>query len=149
MHIAKGSYREAKRSQLRFRFVKIKVPFQTETASNIFVQASARARCLAQPAVDEQLLLHMNIGSSISAIEYRVSCQAPPADLPADWSQAQQVAVICRFPETVAPMRQIAQPGTSLVHILDHDMCHFRLKTTFTGTNRVVTSACWLCYCIS
>ncbi|KAL3150763.1 hypothetical protein ABBQ32_000537 [Trebouxia sp. C0010 RCD-2024] len=65
-------------------YVKIKVPSHTERASTPTVQASARAR---------------------------VECQSPPSELPADWSQPQQVSVVCRFPETVAPMRQALQPG--------------------------------------
>lgn len=92
-------------------YVKIKVPSHTERASTPTVQASARARCWAQSAVAEQLQLHLNVGGSISAMEYRVECQSPPSELPADWSQPQQVSVVCRFPETVAPMRQALQPG--------------------------------------
>ncbi|KAL3137666.1 hypothetical protein ABBQ38_004941 [Trebouxia sp. C0009 RCD-2024] len=92
-------------------YVKIKVPSHTERTSSPTLQASARARCLAQSAVAEQLQLHLNVGGSISAVEYRVECQSPPSELPADWSQPQQVSVVCRFPETVAPMRLALQPG--------------------------------------
>ena len=78
------------------------------------VQTSARARCLAQSAVDEQLQLHLNLGGSISAIEYKVECQVPVSKVPSDWSPPQQVSVVCRFPETVAPMRLTVQPGILL-----------------------------------
>ena len=96
------------------RYVKIKVPSHTEQAPNAMVQTSARARCLAQSAVDEQLQLHLDLGGAISAIEYRVECQAPSSKVPSDWSPPQQVSVVCGFPETVAPMRLTVQPGILL-----------------------------------
>lgn len=96
------------------RYVKIRVPSHTEHAPNAMVQTSARAKCLAQSAVDEQLQLHLDLGGSISAIEYRVECQAPSSNVPSDWSPPQQVSVVCRFPETVAPMRLTVQPGILL-----------------------------------
>ena len=104
------------------RFVKIKIPsdFQAKAGSDKFVQGSARSRCLAQSAPDQKLHLYMNFGGSTSAVEYRVSCQAPVSELPAEWSQANQVAVVCRFPETVAPMRLIAQPGWWLTFLPNH-----------------------------
>ena len=93
------------------RFVKIKVQNNVEQPSGKFVYGSARARCLAQSAVDEQVLLYLNIGVYISAVEYRVGCTEQPTKLPSDWSQPQQVVVLCRFPEIAEPLRQTATPG--------------------------------------
>jgi hypothetical protein len=93
------------------RFVKIKVSNNVEQPSGKFVYDSARARCLAQSAVDEQVLLYLNNGCYISAVEYRVGCNEQPTKLPSDWSQPQQVVVLCRFPETAEPLRQTATPG--------------------------------------
>ncbi|KAL0033789.1 hypothetical protein WJX77_005187 [Trebouxia sp. C0004] len=62
-------------------------------------------------AVDEQVLLYLNNGGYISAVEYRVGCNEQPTKLPSDWSQPQQVVVFSRFPETAEPLRQTATPG--------------------------------------
>ena len=93
------------------RYVKIKISNNVEQPSGKFVYDSARARCLAQSAVDEQVLLYLNNGCYISAVEYRVGCNEQPTKLPSDWSQPQQVVVLCRFPETAEPLRQTATPG--------------------------------------
>ena len=93
------------------RFVKIKVSNNVEQPSGKFVYGSARARCLAQSAVDEQVLLYLDNGGYISAVEYRVGCNEQPTKLPSDWSQPQQVVALCRFPETAEPLRQTATPG--------------------------------------
>ncbi|DBB12595.1 TPA: hypothetical protein ACH3X3_005383 [Trebouxia sp. C0006] len=92
-------------------FVKIKVSNNVEQPSGKFVYGSARARCLAQSAVDEQVLLYLDNGGYISAVEYRVGCNEQPTKLPSDWSQPQQVVALCRFPETAEPLRQTATPG--------------------------------------
>lgn len=113
------------------RFVKIKVPTNAENPSDTYVHAAARARCLAQSAVSEQVLLHLNAGTYVSAMEYRVACKEQPSQLPPEWSQPQQVAVVCRFPEVVEPFeRQTATPG------LDN-----------RSTSQCVSSLSVLCHC--
>ncbi len=57
------------------------------------------------------MLLYLNNGGYISAVEYRVGCNEQPTKLPSDWSQPQQVVALCRFPETAEPLRQTATPG--------------------------------------
>lgn len=105
------------------RFVKIKVANKVEQPSGKFVYGSARARCLAQSAVDEQVLLYLNDGGYISAVEYRVGCNEQPTKLPSDWSQPQQVVVLCRFPETAEPLRQTATPGDHSNFLDTHGIC--------------------------
>lgn len=92
-------------------FVRIRVPSDLQGASAPYVQAAARARCLAHTAAGEQVKLHFSASGYVSALEYRVECAEQPSHLPSGWSQPQQVAVISQFPETVEPLRQTATPG--------------------------------------
>ena len=80
------------------RFVRVRAPTNVQQPASTFVQAAARARCLAQSAVDEQIYLHLSSGGHVTALEYRVGCPDQPSKLPAEWSQPQQIPVVWRFP---------------------------------------------------